>query len=97
VPVYCYKCFDCEHYAEIKQSFTDNPLSECPECGGDFRRVIRDIGVIFKGSGFHTTDYKSSRKSTVTKTTETPKTTETTETTETTPTTSSTEVKTEDI
>ena len=85
MPVYCYKCFDCEHYAEIKQSFTDNPLSECPECGGNFKRVIRDIGVIFKGSGFHATDYKGSKKSTVANTAETSKATETKETASTTP------------
>jgi putative FmdB family regulatory protein len=88
MPVYCYKCFDCEHYAEIKQSFSDKPLAECPECGGDFRRVIRDIGVIFKGSGFHTTDYSGSKKSALSTPGETAKTPTSTST-------SSTEVQTE--
>jgi putative FmdB family regulatory protein len=65
MPIYCYKCFDCEHYEEIKQNFSDEPLTECPECGGQFKRVIRNIGVIFKGSGFHITDYRDSKKSTL--------------------------------
>jgi putative FmdB family regulatory protein len=95
VPVYCYKCFDCEHYTEIKQSFNDSPLSVCPECGGTFKRVIRDIGVIFKGSGFHATDYKGSRKSTVAQSSETPQATETKEKKEVTPSTSTGEVKTD--
>lgn len=63
MPVYCYKCFECDHYEEIKQKFDDEPLSVCPECGKEaFKRVIRNVGVIFKGSGFHITDY--SKKST---------------------------------
>lgn len=63
MPIYCYKCFDCNHYEEIKQSMNDDPLTDCPECGGDnYKRVITNVGVIFKGSGFHVTDYKSSCK-----------------------------------
>jgi len=57
MPIYCYKCFDCNHYEEIKQSMDAEPLTVCPVCGGDFKRVIRNVGVIFKGSGFHVTDY----------------------------------------
>lgn len=62
MPIYCYKCFDCNHYDEITQKFTDDSLSECPKCGGNFKRVIRNVGVIFKGKGFHVNDYRSSGK-----------------------------------
>jgi predicted nucleic acid-binding Zn ribbon protein len=41
----------------------DDPLTDCPECGGNnYKRVITNVGVIFKGSGFHVTDYKSTCK-----------------------------------
>lgn len=63
MPIYCYKCYDCNHYEEIKQSMSDDPLTGCPQCGGDnYKRVITNVGVIFKGSGFHITDYKSTCK-----------------------------------
>ncbi|MCD4784473.1 MAG: FmdB family transcriptional regulator [Candidatus Eremiobacteraeota bacterium] len=68
MPIYCYKCFDCNHYQENKQSMDDDALTICPECKGDnFKRVIRNVGVIFKGSGFHINDY--GRKSKVGSTT----------------------------
>jgi putative FmdB family regulatory protein len=58
MPIYCYKCFDCEHYEEIKQNMDDEPRSVCPACGKrEFKRIIRNVGIIFKGSGFHITDY----------------------------------------
>lgn len=62
MPVYCYKCYDCDHYEEIRQSISDAPITVCTRCGGNFRRVIRNVGIIFKGSGFHITDYKGSKK-----------------------------------
>lgn len=61
MPIYCYKCYDCDHYEEIKQKISDEPLTKCTQCGGRFRRVIRNVGVIFKGSGFHVTDYTRSK------------------------------------
>ncbi|MFP4498211.1 MAG: FmdB family zinc ribbon protein [Vulcanimicrobiota bacterium] len=64
MPIYCYKCYDCEHYDEVQQKITDEPLTECPQCGGNYKKVIRNVGIIFKGSGFHITDYgKKSVKS----------------------------------
>ncbi len=38
---------------------TDDPLRDCPTCGGEVRRVINQVGVVFKGSGFYVTDTKS--------------------------------------
>lgn len=58
MPIYCYKCFNCNHYEEIKQSFDDRELTHCPQCHQEqFKRVIRGVGVIFKGKGFHVNDY----------------------------------------
>jgi len=61
MPTYEYECTKCGHTFEAFQSIKDNPLSRCPECRGALRRVIHGgMGVIFKGSGFYTTDYKKS-------------------------------------
>ena len=60
VPVYEYECSDCQFRFERKQSFDEEPVAECPECQGKARRVIRSIPVIFKGSGFYTTDNRKS-------------------------------------
>ncbi len=66
MPTYCYKCFDCNYYEEVKQSINDEPLKTCPKCKShNYRRVIRSVGIIFKGSGFHITDYRDSKKSTL--------------------------------
>ena len=61
MPTYEYECTKCGHTFEAVQSMMDKPLSRCPNCKGALRRVINGgIGVIFKGSGFYTTDYKKS-------------------------------------
>ena len=61
MPTYEYKCKKCEEVFEILQKMTDAPLRDCPVCGGMLSKVISGgIGIIFKGSGFYTTDYKNS-------------------------------------
>lgn len=60
MPVYEYRCRACGHQFEIQQSFSDEPLTECPECGGDLRKVFTPVGITFKGSGFYKTDSRSS-------------------------------------
>ncbi len=61
MPTYEYKCTKCGHTFEAIQSMKDKPLSRCPECKSAVRRVINGgIGVIFKGSGFYSTDNKKS-------------------------------------
>jgi putative FmdB family regulatory protein len=52
VPTYQYRCTDCDHAFEQFQSFTDDALTVCPECGGRLRKVVNAVGVVFKGSGF---------------------------------------------
>ena len=61
MPTYEYECKNCSHSFEVFQSISDSPLTICPECGGDIRRVIfGGAGVIFKGSGFYVTDKNKS-------------------------------------
>jgi putative FmdB family regulatory protein len=60
VPTYEYRCKDCEHSFDVVQSFTDDPLTECPSCGGPLRKVFGNVGITFKGSGFYKTDSRSS-------------------------------------
>jgi len=58
VPTYQYACTnpDGKHEFEVVQSFTDAPVSVCPECGSPVRKVYGSVGVVFKGSGFYRTD-----------------------------------------
>ncbi|MDA8312094.1 MAG: FmdB family transcriptional regulator [Actinomycetota bacterium] len=66
MPTYEYACTSCGHHVEIFQSFSDEPLSTCPSCGGSLRKVFGSIGIVLKGSGFYRTDNRngSSAKST---------------------------------
>lgn len=60
MPTYEYQCEECDHRFEAFQSITAEPLSECPMCSGNVRRLISSgAGFFFKGSGFYTTDYRS--------------------------------------
>ena len=63
MPVYAYKCKSCGHQLEVRQSFSDAPLSECPQCGGELRKQFNSVGVVFKGSGFYRNDSRSSGSS----------------------------------
>ncbi|MEN9324664.1 MAG: hypothetical protein RL414_418 [Actinomycetota bacterium] len=56
MPTYQYACNACEHQFEVVQSFSDEPISICPECKGEVRKVYNNVGVVFKGSGFYKTD-----------------------------------------
>jgi putative FmdB family regulatory protein len=62
VPTYQYACTNAEgkHEFEVVQSFTDAPVSECPQCGAPVRKVYGSVGVVFKGSGFYRTDSRKS-------------------------------------
>ena len=57
---YDYECNSCGHKFEVKQSIKDDPLKDCPECGGEVKRLISpNVNFLFKGSGFYITDYRS--------------------------------------
>ncbi|HVB61230.1 MAG TPA: FmdB family zinc ribbon protein [Ktedonobacteraceae bacterium] len=60
MPTYEYVCRSCEHRFEQWQKMTDDPLQICPECGGHVRRVLYPAGIVFKGSGFYSTDHSAS-------------------------------------
>ncbi len=60
MPTYEYQCQECGKEFEAFQKMSDSPLKQCKFCGGSVRRLISGgTGVIFKGSGFYCTDYKS--------------------------------------
>lgn len=59
MPTYAYACTECEHRFDIVQSFSDDALTECPECGGRLRKLFNAVGVVFKGGGFYRTDSRS--------------------------------------
>lgn len=56
MPTYQYQCRDCGHAFETFQKFSDDPLTKCPACNGSIQRVIQNVGVVFKGSGWYITD-----------------------------------------
>ena len=61
MPTYEYECGSCGHAFEHFQSMSDKPLTTCPQCGGEVRRLIgTGSGIIFKGPGFYATDYGAS-------------------------------------
>jgi len=60
MPTYEYRCRKCGHVFEVFQNMTDPPRKRCPRCGGRVERLPgTGAGVIFKGSGFYATDYRS--------------------------------------
>jgi putative FmdB family regulatory protein len=63
MPTYEYACKECGEHLEVVQSFKDDPLTECPTCHGQLRKVFSAAGLIFKGSGWHIKDYSSSARS----------------------------------
>ena len=65
MPNYEYECISCGYRFEQFQGINDSPIDTCPKCGEKVRRIISGGGgVIFKGTGFHATDYKRSSKDT---------------------------------
>ncbi|WP_120003012.1 FmdB family zinc ribbon protein [Nesterenkonia muleiensis] len=63
MPTYAYACKDCSHAFDIVQSFSDDALTECPQCQGRLRKKFGNVGVTFKGSGFYRTDSRGSSSS----------------------------------
>jgi putative FmdB family regulatory protein len=57
MPTYDYRCKECGTTHEFAQGFNDPRPTTCPACGGPLARVFHPVGVVFKGSGFHKTDY----------------------------------------
>lgn len=60
MPTYEYECLKCGHRLELFQKMTEPPRKRCPRCRGKLRRLVgTGAGMIFKGSGFYVTDYRS--------------------------------------
>ena len=62
MPTYSYRCTECDNAFDVKQSFSDATLTECPVCGGALRKVFSPVGVTFNGGGFYRTDSRSAPK-----------------------------------
>jgi len=65
MPTYQYRCQSCRDEFEVRQSFTDETLTTCPDeaCGGPVSKVFSGVGISFKGDGFYKNDHGSSAKS----------------------------------
>lgn len=58
MPIYEYKC-ENGHVFDVMQRMSDDPLTQCRECGASVKKVLQPVGISFKGSGFYSTDYNS--------------------------------------
>jgi putative FmdB family regulatory protein len=65
MPIYEYACETCGHTFERRQRFSEEPVSACPKCQAQVRRVFHPAGIIFSGSGFYLTDNRKSNGETV--------------------------------
>ena len=63
MPTYQYQCTECGEGFEAVQKFTDDALTECPNCGGRLKKVYSAVGIVFKGSGFYRNDSRGSSSS----------------------------------
>jgi putative FmdB family regulatory protein len=70
MPIYSYRCTECGEAFDIRQEFTDDSLTECPNCGGKLRKLFNTVGVSFNGPGFYRTDSRPGEKSGESKSTE---------------------------
>ncbi|MBT3363954.1 MAG: zinc ribbon domain-containing protein [Chloroflexi bacterium] len=57
MPVYEYECAECSKQFEVRRGFHDEDKAICPVCEGDGKRMFSPVTVIYKGSGFYSTDY----------------------------------------
>ena len=61
MPTYQYRCLNCNLQFELKQSFDDKPIADCPVCHGIARRIFRPVPIIFNGPGFYVTDSREEK------------------------------------
>ncbi|MFI1419529.1 FmdB family zinc ribbon protein [Streptomyces sp. NPDC020731] len=63
MPTYQYQCTECGEGLEAVQKFSDDALTECPNCKGRLKKVFSAVGIVFKGSGFYRNDSRGSSSS----------------------------------
>lgn len=63
MPTYQYQCTECGEGLEAVQKFTDDALTECPNCQGRLKKVFSAVGIVFKGSGFYRNDSRGASSS----------------------------------
>ncbi|HEV2414784.1 MAG TPA: FmdB family zinc ribbon protein [Candidatus Dormibacteraeota bacterium] len=63
MPIYGYRCSNCGNQFEVYQKMSDEPVQTCPKCEGKVTKILYPNGVVFKGSGYYSTDYKGSSAS----------------------------------
>ncbi len=61
MPIYGYRCRTCGHEFEVLQKMSDAPLKTCPKCSGQLAKMVYAAGIVYKGSGYYSTDYKSGK------------------------------------
>ena len=62
MPIYGYRCGSCGHEFEVLQKMSDAPLLTCPKCSGQLAKMVYAAGVVYKGSGYYSTDYTKGGK-----------------------------------
>jgi putative FmdB family regulatory protein len=67
MPLYDYECGKCAHKFEMRKSFSDGAITQCPRCNSDAERVFAPVPIVFKGSGFYVTDYRKEKTPSETK------------------------------
>jgi putative FmdB family regulatory protein len=63
MPTYTYRCTSCEYQFDQFQKFSEDPLTECPQCQSLLRKVFQPVGVVFKGSGWYINDSRKPESS----------------------------------
>ena len=62
MPIYGYRCGTCGHEFEVLQKMSDAPLKTCPKCSGQLAKMVYAAGIVYKGSGYYSTDYTKGGK-----------------------------------
>jgi putative FmdB family regulatory protein len=57
MPIYEYRCLECDREFEVMQKFSEPPLAQCPSCSGQVRKLISRSAFHLKGDGWYVTDY----------------------------------------
>jgi putative FmdB family regulatory protein len=61
MPAYDFKCPKCDAVFEVNRAFGDHGAVSCPECDVQAKRLFSPVGIHFKGTGFHNTDYRAKK------------------------------------